>query len=340
MKAIVFTEPGPIDRPGAFVLAERPTPMPGARDLVVRIEAVSVNPVDTKIRSGAVSFGPDTPPVLGFDASGIVVAAGPDVTRFRAGDAVYYAGQFGRPGSNAQFQAVDERLVGHKPATLDHVQAAALPLTAITAWELLFERLCVKFGALAPSADALLVVNGAGGVGSILCQLARRFTGLTVIATASRPETRAWVQRMGAHHVIDHHQRLDQAIAAIGFPEVRYIAGLSASDVHREAMVDALAPYGELALIDDPPSFDIVPFKMKNIAIHWELMATRPLLAPDTMGAHGRILDEVSALVDAGLLVTTLQQNFGPLDARSLAAAHALIESGRSYGKLVLERIA
>lgn len=339
MKAIVFTEPGPIDRPGAFASVDLPDPVPGPRDLLVRVEAVSVNPVDTKIRSGAVTFGGEVPPVLGFDASGVVVACGPDVTRFRAGDAVFYCGQFGRAGSNAELQAVDERLAGRKPATLDHAAAAALPLTAITAWELLFERLRVPFGALEP-AGAMLVVNGAGGVGSILCQLARRFTGLTVIATSSRPETRAWVGRMGAHHVIDHREPLDRALAAIGFPSVRIIAGLGASDIHREAMVASLAPYGELVLIDDPATFDIVPFKMKNITIHWELMATRPLLAPETMGAHGRILDEVSALVDAGLLATTLQRDLGPLAVDTLTEAHALIESGRSHGKLVLTRIA
>ena len=339
MKAVAFPQPGPIDRPDAFADVTLPDPQPGPRDLLVRIEAVSVNPVDTKIRGGAVSFGPDTPPVLGFDAAGVVSGTGADVTLFRAGDAVFYSGQFGRPGTNAELHLVDERLVGRKPATLSHAEAAALPLTAITAWELLFERLAVPFGSVA-TPGTLLVINGAGGVGSILCQLARRFTGLTVIATASRDETRTWATTMGAHHVIDHRERLDAGLRAIGVPAVRFIAGLSASDRHREAMVDCLEPYGAVALIDDPASFDIVPFKMKNIGVHWELMATRPLLAPETMGEHGRLLGKVADLVEAGLLRTTLTRRLGPLDARSLAEAHALVESGRSLGKVVLERMA
>jgi zinc-binding alcohol dehydrogenase family protein len=230
---------------------------------------------------------------------------------------------------------VDERLVGHKPASLSHAQAAALPLTAITAWELLFDRLGVPYG-VKGGKGTLLVINGAGGVGSILVQLARRLTGLTVIATASRPETIAWVRDMGAHHVIDHRRPLTEGLAAIGHPQVDLVASLSGTEQHLPALVEAIAPQGRLALIDDPKILDIAPFKRKSVSVHWEFMYTRSLFQTNDQDQQRRLLNEVADLVDAGLLRTTLKQQLGPITAANLRQAHALLESGTAIGKLVL----
>ncbi|WP_431858189.1 zinc-binding alcohol dehydrogenase family protein [Azospirillum sp.] len=334
MKAIGFHRPGPIAASQSLVDLELPAPALRPHDLLVRVEAVSVNPVDVKQRAAA------TPPegsarILGFDAAGIVEAAGPEVTRFKPGDAVFYAGAIDRPGTNAEFHAVDERIVGPKPASLSFADAAALPLTALTAWELLFDRLRVPYGRKV-SDDAILIVNGAGGVGSILTQIARRLTGLTVIATASRPETREWCLGMGAHHVIDHRTPLNEGLKAIGIPQVRYVAGLTATGRHQAAILEALAPQGALALIDDPETFDIVPFKRKSLSVHWELMFTRSLFGTPDMVEQHRILSEVSALVDSGVLRTTRREDFGAITAANLRRAHEAVESGRSIGKIVL----
>ncbi|MCS0502669.1 zinc-binding alcohol dehydrogenase family protein [Ancylobacter mangrovi] len=334
MKAIGFYEPLPIDDERALVEIEMPMPELRPRDLLVRIEAVSVNPVDVKVRASAV---PPTgePRILGFDAVGVVEAVGAEAQLFKPGDAVFYAGSIDRQGTNAEFHAVDERIVGRKPATLTSAQAAALPLTSITAWELLFDRLRVSYGVKAQD-GAILIVNGAGGVGSILTQIARRLTGLTVIATASRSETIDWVKEMGAHHVIDHRQPLVEGLKAIGIPEVQYVAGLTATEHHLPAIVNALAPQGALALIDDPKVLDVVPFKRKSLALHWELMFTRPLFqTPDLIRQH-RLLNEVAALVDEGLLRTTFKHEIGPISVDGLREAHRLLESGRSIGKAVL----
>jgi zinc-binding alcohol dehydrogenase family protein len=334
MKAIGYYRPQPIDAAEALVDIELPTPELRPRDLLVRIEAVSVNPVDVKLRAAATP--PDgTARVLGFDAVGIVEATGPDARLFKPGDAVFYAGSIDRAGTNAELHAVDECIVGRKPASLDAAAAAALPLTSLTAWELLFDRLRVPYGTKT-SDDAILIVNGAGGVGSILTQIARRLTGLTVIATASRPDTIAWCREMGAHHVIDHRQPLDQGLKAIGIPQVRYVAGLTASDKHQPAILEALLPQGALALIDDPKTFDIVPFKRKSLSVHWELMFTRSLFATKDMAAQHRILNEVADLVDSGVLRTTKRENFGAINAANLRRAHAALEGGKSIGKTVL----
>ena len=334
MKAIGYFQARPIDAEDALVDIELPTPSLRPRDLLVRIQAISVNPADVKLR--ATAQPPDGEPrILGYDAVGIVERTGAEARLFEVGDAVFYAGAMDRPGTYAELHAVDERLVGPKPASLDAAHAAALPLTALTAWELLFERLGVPYGRMV-SEDAILIVNGAGGVGSILTQMARRLTGLTVIATASRPETVAWCREMGAHHVIDHHQPLDVGLKAIGVPEVRYVAGLTATDRHQAAIVKVLAPQGALAMIDDPARFDIVPFKLKSLSVHWELMFTRSLFGTPDMEAQHRILSEVSALVDAGLLRSTLRRDDGPITAANLRRAHAALESGRNVGKRVL----
>lgn len=334
MKAIGYRTPGPLDAADSLIDLELPTPELRPHDLLVRVEAVSVNPVDVKLRTAAVP--PEgTARILGFDAAGIVEEVGTAVTRFRKGDAVFYAGALDRPGTNAELHAVDERIVGPKPASLSFAEAAALPLTALTAWELLFDRLRVPYGTKVCD-DAILIVNGAGGVGSILTQIARRLTGLTVIATASRPETRDWCLSMGAHHVIDHREPLDRGLKSIGIPQVRYVASLTATDRHHAAILESLAPQGALALIDDPKSFDIVPFKRKSLSVHWELMFTRSLFQTPDMAEQHRILAEVSALVDSGVLRTTLREQLGTITAANLRRAHALLESGTSIGKAVL----
>jgi zinc-binding alcohol dehydrogenase family protein len=332
MKAIGYRQALPLINPESLLDLDLPIPQPGPRDLRVAVRAVSVNPVDVKQRANA------QPPdgqvrVLGFDSAGIVDAVGADVSLFKPGDAVFYAGAIDRPGSNSEFHLVDERIVGPKPASLDFDAAAALPLTAITAWELLFDRLCVARGA---TGGTLLVVNGAGGVGSILTQIARQLTGLTVVATASRPETIDWCRIMGAHHVIDHTQPLDEGLRAIGIEQVEYVAGLTATERHLGAIVKAIAPQGKLALIDDPKTLDIVPLKRKCVSVHWELMFTRSLFQTADMIEQHRLLTEVSRLVDAGTLRTTMTANAGRIDAEGLKRVHALVESGRSIGKTVL----
>lgn len=334
MKAIGFYKPLPIADEQALTDIELPVPELRPRDILVKVEAVSVNPVDTKVRNSA------TPPegtarVLGFDAAGTVEAVGSEVTLFKKGDEVFYAGALDRPGTNSEFHAVDERIVGRKPASLSFTQAAALPLTSITAWELLFDRLGVPYGSKTQE-GAILIVNGAGGVGSILTQIVRRLTGLTVIATASRPETVAWCHEMGAHHVVNHHNPLDEELSKIGIPAVRYVAALNATDQHLPAIVKAIEPQGAVAVIDDPKALDILPFKRKSVSVHWELMFTRSLFGtPDIQQQH-RLLNEVADLVDAGVLRTTLKEELGRIDAANLRKAHGILESGKSMGKLVL----
>jgi len=311
-----------------------PAPTLRPRDLLVRVHAISINPVDVKVRIGTVPPAGEAK-ILGWDAAGIVEAVGAEVSLYKPGDAVFYAGAIDRPGTNSELHAVDERIVGRKPTSLSFPQAAALPLTAITAWELLFDRLAVPYG-VKTETGTLMIVNGAGGVGSILIQLARRLTGLTVVATASRPETIAWVKDMGAHHVIDHRRPLDEGLKDIGIGEVRYVASLAGTQAHLPAIVNALAPQGKLALIDDPQTLDIAPFKRKSLSVHWEFMYTRSLYNTPDIAAQGRLLNEVADLVDAGVLRSTVKEELSPINAATLRRAHALIESGKSIGKLVL----
>jgi len=333
MKAVVYTQHGlPISDPASLHELDLPMPLAGPHDLLVEVRAVSVNPVDTKIRNGAAVTEPR---VLGWDASGIVRAVGSSVTLFREGDEVFYAGSLLRPGSNSQFQAVDERIVGRKPSSLGHAQAAALPLTSITAWELLFDRLKVEEGGGA--GKSLLIIGAAGGVGSILIQLARKLTALTVIGTASREESRNWVRELGAQHVVDHTQPLRPQLEALGFSSVDIVIGLTHTDRHYTAIVDVLAPQGQFALIDDPAQLDAVPLKRKSISLHWELMFTRSLFETADMVRQHELLNRVSGMVDAGELRTTLGEHYGRISAENLRRAHALIESGRAVGKIVLE---
>jgi len=333
MKAVVYTQHGlPIGDPASLHEIELPMPLAGPRDLLVEVRAVSVNPVDTKIRNGAAVTEPR---VLGWDASGIVRAVGSEVTLFKEGDEVFYAGSLLRPGSNSQFQLVDERIVGRKPASLGHAQAAALPLTSITAWELLFDRLKVEEGGGA--GKSLLVIGAAGGVGSILIQLARKLTALTVVASASREESRNWVRELGAQHVVDHTQPLRPQLEALGFSGVDIVISLTHTDKHYAGIVDVLAPQGQFALIDDPATLDAVPLKRKSISLHWELMFTRSMFETADMAEQHALLDRVADMVDAGELRTTLGEHYGRISAENLRRAHALIESGRAVGKIVLE---
>jgi zinc-binding alcohol dehydrogenase family protein len=335
MKAVGYTASLPIDSADALVDFETTKPEPAGRDIRVAVKAVSVNPVDTKVRKRA------APPagehkILGYDAAGIVDAVGPDVTMFKPGDAVFYAGSILRQGTNSEFHLVDERIVGNKPKTLSFAQAAALPLTSITAWELLFDRL----GALpGRSVDprSLLIVGGAGGVGSILIQLARRLTGLTVIATASRPQTMKWCLDLGAHAVIDHSRPMKEQIKALKLPPVALIASLTNTDDHFAALAEILAPQGRIGLIDDPASVNFSLLKGKAGSLHWESMFTRSSFqTADMIGQH-HLLNDVSDMIDKNVLRTTLDQTFGTINAANLKRAHALIESGKSVGKIVLE---
>lgn len=339
MKAVGYRAHLPVADAQSLLDLDLPAPEPGPRDLRVSVRAVSVNPVDTKLRLGALRLGAPSADgrahVLGFDAAGVVEAVGAGASLFRPGDEVFYAGSIARPGTNAELHLVDERIVGRKPRTLDFAGAAALPLTSITAWELLFDRLGVAYDAEG-QAGTLLVVGGAGGVGSILTQLARRLTGLTVIATASRPETQAWCREMGAHHVIDHRRPLDEGLRGLGIGAVDYVAGLTATDQHLPAIAAAIAPQGRFAVIDDPPALDIMPFKLKSVSVHWELMFTRPLFETPDMAAQHRLLNEVADLVDAGVLRGTATQDLGLINAANLRRAHALVESGQAIGKAVL----
>jgi zinc-binding alcohol dehydrogenase family protein len=334
MKAIGYRIVQPITAEDALVEVELPVPHPGPNDLRVAVQAVSVNPVDVKLRGSAAPAQGEVR-ILGFDAAGVVEAIGSDVTLFKAGDEVFYAGAIDRPGTNSELRLVDERIVGRKPKTLTFSQSAALPLTSITAWELLFDRLSVPYGTKAQD-GALLIINGAGGVGSILTQIARRLTGLTVVATASRPETVAWCSQMGAQHVIDHHRPFTESLRKLGIAQVEYVAGLTATDKHLPGIEAAIAPQGSLALIDDPRVLDIVSLKRKSVSVHWELMFTRTLYQTPDMIEQGRLLNEVADLVDAGVLRTTLTQDAGIISAANLKRVHALVESGRSIGKTVL----
>ncbi|HNC27903.1 zinc-binding alcohol dehydrogenase family protein [Accumulibacter sp.] len=336
MKAVGYQKTLPIEDPASLQEVELREPVASGHDLLVEVKAISVNPVDVKIRAGR------TPPagewgVLGWDAAGIVRAVGPQVSLFRPGDRVWYAGDITRAGSNAELQAVDERIVGHLPCTLDFAQAAALPLTAITAWEMLFDRLRIAPGKR-PTDERLLIVGAGGGVGSILVQLARRLTGLTVIGTASRAETQSWVRELGAHHVLDHSRPLADELKRIGFADVSHVVSLTHSEEHFAQIVEVLAPQGCFGLIDDPATpLDVRKLKAKSVSLHWELMFTRSLFQTADMIAQHRLLCELAALVDAGLVRTTLGEHYGRIDAANLRRAHALIEAGKARGKIVLE---
>lgn len=334
MRAVGLHHYLPIDHPESLLDLELPVPEPGENDLRVAVRAVSVNPVDTKLRAPKPQVE-SQPRVLGFDAAGVVDAVGSKVRLFKPGDAVFYAGSIARSGSNAELQLVDERIVGRMPKNLSFAQAAALPLCALTAWELLFDRLPIPRAT--PTSDAVLIIGAAGGVGSFATQLARRLTKLRVIGTASRAESSEWVHSMGAHHVLDHSQPLAAQVEKLLGSGVRYVVSLTGTDQHWKEIAELIAPEGNFGLIDDPKeALDLRLFKRKSVSLHWEFMFTRAIFETDDPLAQHRILNEVAALVETGALRSTLHEELGPICAANLRRAHSLIESGRTIGKLVL----
>ena len=331
MKAIGYKKAGPISANDALAEFEVEVPQPGPRDLLVKVCGVSVNPVDTKVRS---KMMPEAGPrILGFDAAGVVEAVGSATMHFRPGDAVFYAGDITRPGTNAAYHLVDERIVGRKPASLSFTEAAGLPLTAITAWEILFDSFGLKEGA---ASEALLVIGGAGGVGSILIQLAKQLTDLTVVATASREDSRQWVEKMGADYTVNHRNLLDQELQALGITP-RYVASLTHTDDHFAAINRLIKPRGHIALIDDPAALEIGLLKPKAISLSWEFMFTRSMFQTDDMDAQHKLLNRVADLVDDGTLISTVHHHGGALGVETLRAAHTLQESGKAIGKTVLD---
>lgn len=313
---------------------ELPKPSPSARDLLVKVEAVSVNPVDTKRR---MVDAPGAPPrVLGWDAAGTVEAVGPGVTLFKPGDAVYYAGDVTRPGCNSEYHLVDERIVGSKPKKLDFAQSAAIALTAITAWEAFFDRMKIDPAGRNKGAS-LLILGGAGGVGSIGIQIAK-LAGLTVIATASRPETVAWVKELGADHAVDHRKPLRPQVEALGLKQVDYIAVFNDIDGHWDAIGDLIAPQGAVvSIVGNLKPLPMDGIRTKSAALCWELMFTRPRFqTPDMIEQH-RLLNQVADWLDSGKLRGTLRETLSPINAANLRTAHAKLESGSMIGKLVLK---
>src|SRR3984893_892366 len=335
MKAVGYKKSLPIEAPDSLIDFEAAKPEPKGRDIRVAVKAISANPVDYKVRKRAAPPEGETK-LLGFDSAGTVDAGGPDVTLFKPGDEVFYAGSIQRQGTNSEFHLVDERIVGNKPKSLSSAQAEALPLTSITAWELLFDRLGAVPG---KSVDprTLLIVGGAGGVGSLLTPLARRLTGLTIVATASRPESQKWCLDLGAHAVVDHAKPMREQIEKLKLPPVALIASLTNTGDHYKALADIIAPQGKYGLIDDPAEFNVSVFKGKAVSIHWESMFTRSSFqTPDMIGQH-LLRNDVATLITKGMLRTTLDQTMGTINAANLKRAHALLESGKSRGKIVLE---
>lgn len=335
MKAVGYRHSLPIQDASSLMDVEVPRPLPSGRDLLVRVLAISVNPVDAKMRlRSAPQNGLHR--VLGWDASGIVEDVGREATLFNRGDAVFYAGAIDRQGTNAEFHLVDERLVGPKPRSLSHAESAAIPLTAITAWETLFDRLNVR-RPIPGAGNAILIIGGAGGVGSMAIQLARQLTDLVVIATASRDETSAWVKGLGAHHVVDHRRPLAAQVSALGIGAPAFVLSTTQTDKHFDEIVELIAPQGRFALIDDPDLIDARKLKRKSVSLHWELMFTRSIFKTADMAKQHELLASVSALLDEGRVKTTLAENFGKINAANLKRAHALIETGTAKGKIVLE---
>ncbi|WP_243370060.1 zinc-binding alcohol dehydrogenase family protein [Microvirga solisilvae] len=335
MRAVGYQQSLPIEADASLIDIELPRPEPGPRDLLVEIKAVSVNPVDTKVRKRA-QAEPGSHKVLGYDAAGIVRAVGAEVSLFKAGDEVFYAGAITRSGTNAEFHVVDERIVGVKPKNLSFEEAAALPLTTLTAWETLFDRLDIK-RPVKGAANAILIVGAAGGVGSIAVQLARKLTNVTVIATASRPETQSWAKELGAHHVIDHTKPLAAQVEALGIGAPAFVFSITHTETHFAEIAKLIVPQGHFALIDDPKDpLDISLLKGKSVSIHWESMFTRSTFQTADMERQHEILNEASRLIDAGTIKSTLADVLGPINAANLKKAHAFIESNRAKGKIVL----
>lgn len=332
MKAIGFNKAGPINDSNSLVEFEVGIPELGSRDLLVEVKGISVNPVDVKVRA---NMNPESGiKVIGYDAAGIVRQVGSDVSLFNVGDEVFYAGDFTRPGTNAELHAVDERIVGKKPTSLGFAEAAGLPLTSITAWEILFDSLGVKEGE--GEGESILIVGGAGGVGSILIQLAKKLTNLTVVTTASRSETIEWVKKMGADHVVDHRKPLASQIKELGL-EPRYVASLNGTEQNFTNIVELIKPRGHIALIDDPATLDIHAIKLKALSFSWEFMFARSMFQTKDMVKQHELLNRISTLIDNGEVISTVTNSLGKLSIETLKAAHVQQESGRVIGKNVLE---
>jgi NADPH2:quinone reductase len=334
MKAIAFTHSKPITAFDSLEDFDLPVPVPRHHDLLVEVKAVSVNPVDTKIRRRGEPLG--EPCVLGFDAAGIVRGIGPEVQNFSVGDEVYYAGIPTRPGTNAEYHLVDDRIVGHKPRTLSFAQAAAMPLTSLTAWEMLFDRF--KIPRDQAVGGTLLIVGGAGGVGSMAVQLATQLTDLTVVATASRPETADWCRELGAHHVIDHHHDMAAQFKQLGLLPPEYIFCVTHERLHFKKLTELLAPEGALGVIEaDAGRLDVSTLMKKCGTLHTEYMFARGMLKTPTISAQHRTLEAIAHLVDNGTLKSTMTENFGTINAANLRRAHEAVEAGSVRGKIVLE---
>ena len=339
MKAIGYTQSLPVTNVESLIDFEMPQPTATGRDLLVKVKAIAVNPADWKVRLYMPPAEGETK-VIGWDAVGEVISTGDEVTNFKAGDIVYYAGDITRPGSNAEFQLVDERIVGNKPKSLSDAEAAALPLTAITAYEILFEHLQIAKqspDAKTKSGEVILVTGAAGGVGSILVQLAKAITGATVIGTASRESSAEWVKNLGADYIVDHTKPLTAQIEALGISAVTHVASLNSTDSYFESYTEVLAPFGKIAMIDDPESLDITKLKMKSLSLHWEFMFARSMFNAADMIEQSRLLNHVADLIDQGHIKTTLGQHMGTINAENMRAAHASLEEGRAIGKIVLE---
>lgn len=335
MKAVAYQKAGAIHLDDALVDIEIDSPVAHGHDLLVRVQAVSVNPVDTKIRNNKNAEDQQWK-ILGWDAVGVVEAIGEQVTQFKTGDHVWYAGALDRPGSNSELQLVDERIVGHKPKSLNASQAAALPLTAITAWEMLFDRLQVP--RTAAENTSILIIGGAGGVGSITIQLLKQLTNLTIISTASRPETAEWVKQLGADYVLDHRQALAPQMQQLGLSAPLYVFATTQTGQHLADIAELIAAQGHFGLIDDPEKLDIKPFKSKSVSVHWEFMFTRSMYQTDDMSQQSQLLNQVAHLVDQGKIKTTVTQVLSPINAENLKRVHQQIESGTTKGKIVLHR--
>jgi len=339
MKAIGYKQSLPITDLASLVDIEISQPKVLAHDLLVRIKAIAVNPVDCKIRQN-VAAEEGKHKVIGWDAVGEVIAIGDSVTHFKIGDSVFYAGDLNRQGCNAEFQLVDERIVGKKPKSLSNSEAAALPLTSITAWELLFERLAIKQQqptSKEKSKEVILIVGAAGGVGSILVQLASVLTGATVIGTASRDSSAQWVKKLGADYVIDHSKPLVAQIEQLNIGQVTHVASLTHTDSYLDSYVELLAPMGKIALIDDPQNIDIKKLKPKCLSLHWEFMFTRSMFKTHDINEQHNLLNSIADLIDQGYIKTTIGKTLGTINAANLRMAHEEIESGKSIGKIVLE---
>ena len=335
MKAVGLTQYLPIENENSLSDVELPKPIAEGKDLLVEVKAISVNPVDTKVRAPKDKVETE-PKILGWDAAGIVVEVGEESSGFKVGDEVYYAGDITRPGSNSEFQLIDSRIVGRKPQNLDFAEAAALPLTSITAWEALFERSNIdKQGA--DAGKSILIINGAGGVGSIAIQLAKKLAKLQVIATASRPETIAWCQELGADHVVNHRNNLADEIKKIGYETVDYILCLNDTDGHWSAMTEAIKPQGIIcSIVENSEPLDMSTLKSKSASFVWEFMFTRSMYQTEDIAEQGKLLNELSQLVENGEIITTCKKIIKPINAKNLRDVHQNLEQGQAIGKIVL----